>query len=35
MRPIQIRFGASSWGKIQTEHPSLLTHIAATETTEI
>jgi hypothetical protein len=24
---IQIRFGATSWGKIQTEHPSLLTRI--------
>ncbi len=23
-RQIQIRFGATSWGKIQTEHPSLL-----------
>jgi hypothetical protein len=26
-RQIQIRFGATSWGKIQTEHPSLLTRI--------
>jgi hypothetical protein len=29
-RQIQIRFGATSWGKIQTEHPSLLRRIAAT-----
>jgi hypothetical protein len=29
-RQIQIRFGATSWAKIQTEHPSLLTRIAAT-----
>jgi hypothetical protein len=31
MRQIQIRFGATSLGKIQTEHPSLQTHTAATE----
>jgi len=32
---IQIRFGATSWGKIQTEHPSLLTRIAATKSVSL